>query len=159
MHHKLFLDTNIFLNIILDEVDCANCTKLLDIWNKESSSYAERTGASFLSFADIAYVLRKKFGAQQVKRYLHIFYRHLAEILPNDEENLLFALESKGPDFEDVLQYICAIRNGYDVFVTCNKKHFEKIQVPESLADATTLLPDILSPGEVLTLMYGKKEE
>lgn len=152
MSHKLFFDTNIFLNVILEEADCASCTKLLDTWNSNISSYADRAGASFLSFADIAYVLRKKYGAAQVKRYLEIIRRHLAEILPNDEENMLLALGSKGPDFEDVLQFTCAIRNGYDVIVTCNKKHFEKIQIPELLSDSTMRLPTILSPEEVLSL-------
>ena len=158
MHHKLFFDTNIFLNVILDEVDCVNCTKLLDVWNNGLSSYAERAGTSFLSFADIAYVLRKKFGAEQVKRYLDIFYHHLAEILPNDETNMLLAFGSKGPDFEDILQYICAVQNGYDVIVTCNKKHFEKIQIPESVVKCTTPLPVILTPDEVLSLIHDADE-
>lgn len=154
MSHKLFFDTNVFLNIILDEVDCANCTKLLDTWNNGFNSYAERAATSFLSFADVAYVLRKKFGAAQVKRYLDIFYHHIAEILPNNEENMLLALGSKGPDFEDVLQYVCAVCNGYDVIVTCNKKHFEKIQIPESITSNITQLPIILTPEEVLSKMY-----
>lgn len=159
MAHKLFFDTNIFLNVILEEIDCENCTRLLDSWNKVGTpSKIERAGTSFLSFADLAYVLRKKFGPAQVKRYLGIFLRHLAEILPNDEENMTIALNSKGPDFEDILQYVCAVRNGYDVIVTCNKKHFDKIETGPSRPNGSQPLPIVMTPEEVLSeLIFPQK--
>lgn len=156
MQHKLFLDTNVFLNVILNGADCANCITLLDVWNTNFSTNVERAGTSFLSFVDIAYVLRKKFGTAQVNRYLDIFWHHLTELVSNNEENMLFAMNSKGPDFEDVLQYVCAVLNGYDVIVTCNKKHFEKIQLSEGLTDIITQLPVILTPEETLNLILKK---
>lgn len=155
MAHKLFFDTNIFLNIILEEVDCESCTRLLDSWNTLTTSpFAESAGASFLSFADIAYVLRKKYGSAQVKRCLEIFYRHITEIVPNNEQNMLCALNSKGPDFEDVLQFVCAAQNGYDVIVTCNKKHFEKIEIDPSWSTSSLSNPAIMTPDEVLSELF-----
>ena len=51
-----------------------------------------------------------------------------------------------GPDFEDILQAVCAAAAGCQVIVTHNTKHFA---IQRALADDWTL-PEILTPETFL---------
>ena len=61
---KAFLDSNIFLNPLLAESECHDCLRVLDGWRK--SGRIDEAVTSYLSMANIAYVLRKKAGKEKV---------------------------------------------------------------------------------------------
>ena len=122
---KVFLDTN----ILLDFVD-----------NREKREYAEtiielgRQGiielyASYLSYANMGYILRKR---KQEERYRMIRNaRKIATVLPCDSAQLDDALANPVKDYEDMLQYQCALAAGCDLIVTNNKRDFfEFCQLP-----------------------------
>jgi len=142
---RLFADTNVFLNIILEETDCFSSLQFLDGWKRAGS--IGRVSASYLSFADMAYVIRKRKGKLFVYQVLEKFMRHIDSVLDCNEKQMKCAMSLQGPDFEDKLQYACALEHGCDIIVTCNRKHFEKISGTENLRN----LPMIATPGEILS--------
>lgn len=122
---KVFLDTN----ILMDFVD-----------NRESREYAEtiielgKVGAiqlfaSYLSFANMGYILRKR---QQEERYRMIRNaRKIVTVLPCDVDQLDETLANPVKDYEDMLQFQCAMAAGCDVIVTNNKRDFQEFcQLP-----------------------------
>jgi len=122
---KVFLDTN----ILMDFVD-----------NRDKREYAEtiielgKTGAiqlfaSYLSYANMGYILRHR---TQEERYRSIRKaQEIAIVLPCDSPQLDKALATPVKDYEDMLQYQCALAAGCDVIVTNNKRDFfEFCQLP-----------------------------
>ncbi|MBQ2673900.1 MAG: PIN domain-containing protein [Prevotella sp.] len=122
---KVFLDTN----ILMDFVE-----------NRKNREYAEtiielgKTGtiqlfASYLSFANMGYILRKR---QQEERYRMIRNaRKIVIVLPCDAAQLDTTLTDPVKDYEDMLQYQCALAAGCDVIVTNNKRDFQEFcQLP-----------------------------
>ena len=117
---NVFLDTN----VLMDFVD-----------NRENREYAEtiielgKTGviqlyASYLSFANMGYILRKR---QEDERYRMIRNaRKIVTVLPCDSDQLDSTLASPVKDYEDMLQYQCALAAGCDVIVTNNKRDFQE---------------------------------
>lgn len=115
---KVFLDTN----ILMDFVE-----------NRESREYAEtiielgKTGAiqlfaSYLSFANMGYILRRR--SKEDRYRLLSSVRNIVTVLPCDDKQLDEALASPVNDYEDMLQYQCAVAAGCDVIVTNNKSDF-----------------------------------
>lgn len=122
---KVFLDTNILMDFIE---------------NRDNRMYAEtiielgKTGfiqlyAAYLSFANMGYILRKR---TQEERYRIIREaQQIATVLPCDGQQLERALTNPVKDFEDMLQYQCALAAGCDVIVTNNKRDFQEFcQLP-----------------------------
>lgn len=134
---KVFLDTN----ILMDFVD-----------NREKREYAEtiielgRIGhillfASHLSYANMGYILRKR---SQEERYRMIRNaRKVVTVLPCDDAQLDAALANPVKDYEDMLQYQCALAGGCDVIVTNNKRDFHEFcQLPFQTAEEFLLQID-----------------
>lgn len=115
---KVFLDTN----ILMDFVD-----------SRENRLYAEtiielgKVGviqlfASYLSYADMGYILRHR---HQDERYRLIRNsRKIATVLPCDATQLDNTLSNPVKDYEDMLQYQCALAAGCEVIITNNKRDF-----------------------------------
>lgn len=135
---KVFLDTN----ILMDFVE-----------NREKREYAEtiielgkqgviQLFASYLSFANMGYILRKR---QQEERYRMIRnVRKIVTVLPCDVAQLDKALSNPVKDYEDMLQYQCALEAGCDVVVTNNKRDFQEF----------CLLPFLTSEEFLLEIEY-----
>ena len=115
---KIFLDTN----VLMDFVD-----------NRQNQEYAEtiielgKAGvielfASYLSFANMGYILRHR---RQKERYdILRNVRSIVTVIPCDSIQLDKALAEPVKDYEDMLQYQCAISANCDVIVTNNKRDF-----------------------------------
>ena len=108
--------------------------------NRDNRLYAEtiielgKSGAvelyaSYLSYANMGYILRKR---SQGERYQMIGkVRKIATVLPCDVSQLDKALETPVKDYEDMLQYQCAVSAGCDIIVTNNKRDFHEFcQLP-----------------------------
>lgn len=117
---KIFLDTN----ILMDFVD-----------NREMREYAMtiielgRIGqlqlfASYLSFANMGYILRKR--KQDERYHLIRMARKIVTVLPCDAAQLDSTLTNPVKDYEDMLQYQCALAAGCNVIVTNNKRDFQE---------------------------------
>lgn len=118
---KIFLDTNILLDSILDREELAYSAQILLQLN---SLPQYEVCASYLSFANIAYIIRKM---DKEKRYQILRdYSNKVSVLPMDNGQLQSSLNLEAADFEDMLQYQCAIDANCDVLVTNNTKHFSE---------------------------------
>ena len=76
--------------------------------------------ASYLTFANMAYIVKGKADIYSMLEYLHTLIR----VLPNDDDQMLAAIAQPVRDFEDMLQYQCAKAAGCDAIVTNNGRDF-----------------------------------
>lgn len=122
---KVFLDTNILLDWVLKREQEQYAGIILELGRQGRIVLY----ASFLTYANMAYILRKmpldeRYGILRgLAKMMHI--------LPMDEQQFHNALNLKVADFEDLLQYQCCIDGGCEVLVTNNTKHFASFcQIP-----------------------------
>lgn len=117
---KVFLDTN----ILIDYVDHREKRVYAGLILSMADEGLITLYASYLSYANMGYILRKR---TQEERYRLIQEaRNMATVLPCDAEQLDIALTQLVKDYEDMLQYQCALAAGCDVVVTNNKKDFHE---------------------------------
>lgn len=113
---NVFLDTNILVDYALGREHGVDAKQLLQhVMNGDVS-----LSASYLTFANMAYILNGKVDVYAFFGLLHSFVR----VLPNDDSQMLAALGRRVRDFEDMLQYQCAKAAGCDVIVTNNGRDF-----------------------------------
>jgi predicted nucleic acid-binding protein len=125
MIQKVFFDTNIILDIILERKPFSNDIKqlltLVDEFNLEIH-------VSALSIADTAYILTK------LNRKPHDVITKLlywTTVIDLNREIIDHTVVSKFSDFEDGLQYFSAANvQGIEAIVTRDKKGFALSQIP-----------------------------
>lgn len=101
---KVFLDTNVILDYLIEERDMHQAAQsiLLHAVNDELACYA-----SPISLLNIFYILRKQKSEQERKDIIE----NLMEILnmvPIDYDTMQLGLYIEIPDYEDGIQYISA---------------------------------------------------
>lgn len=120
---KIYLDSNVILDLYIPGREGkAAARTLLDL--QESSEGTIRLYLSFLSVADIAYVLRKQYDKAGLKKILQELF-HFCNVLPMSDLFISEALESPCPDFEDALQICCAETADCDFLLTSNLRHYQ----------------------------------
>ena len=113
---RVFLDTNILIDYIQARAGGDDAKQLIMRGRDgEVSLYA-----SFLTFANMAYILNGKADIYELFAMLTGFIT----VLPMDGDQLQAALNQPAKDFEDMLQYQCAKVAGCDIIITGNKRHF-----------------------------------
>ena len=113
---QIFLDTNILVDFAIGREHGDDAEQLL----QHGRNGNVKLSASYLTFANMAYILR---GKTDMYGLFHDLLRFITA-LPNDEMQLSSALSLQVRDFEDMLQYQCAKAAGCEVIVTNNKKDF-----------------------------------
>lgn len=116
---RVFIDTNVILDFtqLRDGADAAE-----EILQMGVNGHIEIC-TSILSMANVAYIAKKG----RTKEQLYETMKDLSDFihsLPMDEEQLQAAIAQPTTDFEDMLQYQCALYGGCDVIVTRNIRHF-----------------------------------
>ncbi|MBP3789937.1 MAG: PIN domain-containing protein [Prevotella sp.] len=115
---RVFLDTNILVDYIQARAGGDDAKQLLMRGRDGEVSLF----ASFLTFANMAYILNGKADIYELFAILTSFIT----VLPMDSDQLQAALLHRAKDFEDMLQYQCAKVAGCDIIVTGNKRHFKE---------------------------------
>lgn len=126
---KVFLDTNILLDIVFHREKEDYAIEIFSLAEKGEFEIC----ASALSYANIAYTARKYPPAQICQTIKDL--SEGVEIIPLDNSILIAAANNPCRDFEDMLQYQCALSAQSDVLVTNNKKdfvHFSKLPLKTS---------------------------
>ena len=121
---KVFLDTNIILDVILQRDQVSYGAQILS----QGEQKLVELYVSFLSIANVAYVIRKGRTPSQVRSIISGLYRFV-DILPMNKQQVDLALQLDAKYFEDVLQYQCAIENGCDIIVTRNVRDYAFSQI------------------------------
>lgn len=116
---KIFIDTNVILDFVLcrEGANLAEQILLMGV-NKQIELCT-----SILSMANVAYIARKERTKEQLYKVMGNLTL-LIKTLPMDEMQLLQTIAKPTNDFEDMLQYQCALACQCDAIVTRNTKHF-----------------------------------
>lgn len=137
---RVFLDTNILLDIVLER---SGYRAPLEVFQLASEGRMDLC-ASFLSMANIAYVLRKDYRGALIPTVKLL--SSLLDVLQMNKLQLEKAMLLDGPDFEDILQAVCAKESGCRVILTHNPKHF---RIGAGLT-SDWICPQVLTPEEFL---------
>ncbi len=124
---KVFLDTNILLDIIEQRTDFVLASSnVFDLGIKGKVDLY----VTSLTFANCVYTARKNVGYANAINGLKFLKSHLTIATMNNDQ-CERALNSDMPDFEDMLQFEAAIDAGCEVIITRDKKrHYPKNQIP-----------------------------
>ena len=123
---KVFLDTNVLLDIANDR-ELSRQGKMICQLGRDG--YFELR-ASYLTYANMNYIMRDR--AKEERLSIIAQLRQDIDILSCDATQFDKALKNRNVrDFEDLLQYQCALAAGCDVVVTNNIKDYREFcQLP-----------------------------
>lgn len=140
---KLFLDTNVILDVLADREPFAedSAAVLSAIERGEAEGFIAAH-----TVTTVFYLLHKELGLKRAKNALMDLLR-LVSVLPVDHDRLLQALAMNWDDFEDAVQAACAAKIEADYLITRNDDDFSGADVP------------IRSPAEYLALHRVKPQE
>ncbi|MBQ8061361.1 MAG: PIN domain-containing protein [Bacteroidales bacterium] len=138
---RIFFDTNIMLDLILERPGYEHAARVLQM--QEDGKF--EVCLSILSIANIAYVLRKTVSSALIAPTLKQI-SSVVTVVPMDDAQLQKALLLDGPDMEDLLQVVCAKEKGCAVLLTHNIKDF---RIRKGLHDSFAL-PEIQTPESFL---------
>lgn len=123
---KVFLDTNVLLDFLMQRNDCAAAKKILALPIMDNDY---ELLVSDLTIANACYITRKQirqdFFYETISRLLRFF-----RVIPIGPQAVSDALALQAKDFEDALQYFSAINAGADVIITRNIKDFPFSTLP-----------------------------
>ena len=139
---RIFLDTNVLLDFVLGREGINDTLAILQLREDEKVCLT----TSILSMANVAYVAKKG----RTKAELYELMQGLSEMihtLQMNEVQLQEALSVIAPDFEDMLQIVCAKTHDCDAIITRNKKDFTLSTTP------------VYTPQEFLHIPYYWSED
>ena len=116
---RVFLDTNVLLDYGLDRELADYAEAILALCKQ---GYFEIC-ASYLSYANMGYILRHH-PAEEIYNLINIM-RKPVTVLSCDANQLDAGLQMKTKDFEDMMQYQCALAAKCDVIITNNVRDFQ----------------------------------
>jgi predicted nucleic acid-binding protein len=132
---NLFIDTDIIVDFLIDRKpfsrEAAIIFTLID--QKKLKGYV-----SSLTFSNLFYVLRKIEPQKKVISKLDSLSK-LLTVLKVDDQNIRDAIDSGFPDFEDSIQYFCALDcKKVEAIITRNTKDYKNSSLP------------VMTPGDFL---------
>lgn len=128
---KLFVDTDICLDLLSGRMPH---NKFAEILFTRADKEQLILYISALSFANIDYVLRSQYTAIHSRQLLARF-KTLVNVLPVNSNTIDLALASKFNDFEDAIQYSCAIENNLGIIITRNLKDCKNAKIKVMTAE------------------------
>lgn len=128
---KVFLDTNVILDLLAQRTPfyegIARIATLAD--HKKLLLFA-----SPISFTTVHYVLSKFEPTESVLTKMRKF-AVICKVSEATQETIDKSLISQFNDFEDAVQYHCAMQSGCDIIITRNGSDFKKAEIPVMTAD------------------------
>ena len=126
MKEKLFMDTNVILDLLGERMPFyEHAAKIVSLADRGQIALV----VSALSFPTVFYLLSKFEDSEAVKEKIRKF-KVIAQT--SDLTNVIIekGLSSSFSDFEDALQYHCAVKMDCSVIITRNVKDFKKSEIP-----------------------------
>ena len=148
MKPKVFLDTNILLDLLLERPGFEDAAEVL----QAGEDGRIELYCSFLTMANVAFILRKNTTPARLAPTL-MQIKSLIRVLPMDVDQLDEACWIAGRDFEDALQAVCAHSAGCTHIVTRNKADYRFTVSSGSTIDISTY-PTICTPEEFKLQTY-----
>ncbi len=123
----LFVDTDVIIDFLVDRKPFSREAAIIFTLIEQKKL---KGSASALTYSNLYYVLRKFESHKNVMSKLESLSRIL-NILKVDDIMIKNAITSGFPDFEDGIQYFCAMESKkIDVIITRNIKDFKKSALP-----------------------------
>jgi predicted nucleic acid-binding protein len=119
---RVFVDSDVILDIAFARMPFLENSKLL------LSLLENGLAIGFISsnsIANIYYILRKAGDDAKARFFISNILKYLT-VVSSTHSNILDALKSDFSDFEDALQYFCAIENQCECIVTRNLEDYKK---------------------------------
>lgn len=138
---KLFLDTNILLDLLLERDGYEDSAYLFQLQEEGKLTLC----VSILTMVNMAYVYKKTVGQDMAIVNIK-YFSTLVDVVPMDGEQLQQAIMTDCPDFEDALQATAASNAGCDFLITRNVKDFT---INKGLARHISI-PTVMSPASFL---------
>lgn len=131
MSKRVYLDTNVILDLLGEREPFYNSiAQIATLADQKKLQLI----VSPISFATVNYFLSKFEGISIAKDKLRKF-KVLCEISKIDETIMVKGLNSDFEDFEDSLQYFCAVDSECDVIISRNSKDFKNSLLPVMSAE------------------------
>lgn len=131
MSQRLFLDTNIILDLLGERHPFyLPIAKIATLAEKEMVELI----SSPIAFATVNYLLTKYENAQAARDKLRKF-KVLCTSGNLNDQIVDMGLNSSFTDFEDALQYYCALHAGCGIIITRNGQHFKASALPVMTAE------------------------
>ena len=128
---RLFIDTNVMMDLLGERVPhYESIAKIATLADKGKIKMV----VSAFSYPTVYYLLSKFESSGNVKEKLRKF-RIISEVSDLDEITIEKGLASDFKDFEDALQYHCALKADCDILLTRNAKDFRESSIPVMSAD------------------------
>jgi predicted nucleic acid-binding protein len=122
---KVFVDTDVCIDLLSGRKPFINAAEILF---SLADNGKIKIYVSSLSFANIDYVLRSQYSTTYSRQLLGRF-KTLVNVLLVDSNTIDLAVASDFNDFEDAIQYSCAIENNLTIIVTRNIKDYKKATI------------------------------
>lgn len=124
---KLFIDTNILIDLVADRAPFAQWAFKV-FKDQKNGKWTLYTSSS--SILTTYYIIEKEIGRKKAKQAIKILLSRL-EILAIDKNDFLKGLITNFRDFEDSVQHECALKiKNLDYIVSRNKKDFKESIIP-----------------------------
>lgn len=118
---KVFLDTNILLDYGQERDDFIYAKAIMELGERgEIELYA-----SYLSYANMGYILRKHLK-EEIWSLISVMREGITVLDTNSRQLDLTLAHTPVKDYEDLLQFQCALQGKCDAIVTNNKDDFEE---------------------------------
>ena len=122
----LFLDTNVVIDLLGErEVFYDSIAKIVSLADKGKIKLT----VSALTYSTVFYVLSRFESKEIVKEKIRKF-KTIAKTADLTDKIIDKGLSSKFGDFEDALQYFCALKTGSSIIITRNEKDFKLSEIP-----------------------------
>jgi len=128
---RLFIDTNIMLDLLGERIPFYDSIAKIATLSDKGEVYLI---VSALSYSTVFYLLSKYESKDKVMEKLRKF-KIISEVAGVDETIIEKGLNSTFTDFEDSLQYFCALKSDCDALITRNQKDFKESTIPVFSAD------------------------
>ena len=122
---KLFIDTNVILDLLLDREFSREADDLLSLNENENFTFF----ISALSYINAHFQLKKRYPETKCRLLLASTKKNLHTIDLTDV-NLDESLVSDFKDFEDAVQYQSALYVKADYIITRDQKDFKRSKIP-----------------------------
>jgi predicted nucleic acid-binding protein len=128
---KLFIDTNVMMDLLGERVPHYDAiAKIATLADKGKVKMV----VSAFSYPTVYYLLSKFESSEKVIEKLRKF-KIISEVSDLDDIVIEKGLSSNFSDFEDALQYHCALKTDCNILVTRNAKDFKQSAIPVMTAD------------------------
>jgi predicted nucleic acid-binding protein len=137
---RLFLDTNVVIDLLGErEAFYDAIAKIVSLADKGKIQLT----VSALTYSTAFYILSRFESKEIVKEKIRKF-KTIAKTADLTDKIIDKGLSSKFTDFEDALQYFCALKTDCTIIVTRNEKDFKVSEIP------------VFSPNEYLSKLKNQ---